>query len=66
MNKLANGQFDMLMHLGDFAYNVESNAGEKGDDFFRKMSPISARIPYIIVPGNHEMFDNSNFFNFRF
>jgi len=58
--------YDMLIHGGDFAYDVNTNSGKNGDEFFQSMSGITARLPYIITPGNHENFDNAELFNYRF
>jgi hypothetical protein len=44
----------MILHLGDFAYNFESNKGLMGDVFMRNIEPIAAEIPYMVSVGNHE------------
>ncbi|KAH7724547.1 acid phosphatase [Aphelenchoides avenae] len=45
-----NGDFDMVLHIGDFAYNFE----DMGDEFMRQVEPIAAYVPYMTVVGNHE------------
>ena len=57
---------DGLIHAGDFAYNVNSDQGLKGDLFFNSLSNIVTKVPYLVVAGNHENFDNTRFFNYRF
>lgn len=64
--ELKEKDFDFLLHIGDFAYEIEDNGGKKGDDFFEQMSKITRHIPYIITPGNHENFGNGTLFNYRF
>ena len=55
-----------MLHVGDFAYAVQDNNGQKGDDYFDTLQDINSQVPYIITPGNQENFDHGNFFNFRF
>ena len=38
----------MILHLGDFAYDFESNKGLMGDVFMRNIEPIAAQIPYMV------------------
>lgn len=63
MSKL---DYQGVIHNGDFAYNVHSSKGKKGDQYFEKFSKISARLPYLISPGNHEKYDDFKMFNYRF
>lgn len=57
------GDFDMVLHVGDFAYNMDSNDAKVGDDFMRQVEPIAAYVPYMTCPGNHE--EAYNFSNYR-
>ena len=46
----------MILHLGDFAYNFETNKGLMGDVFMRNIEPIAAQIPYMVyVPSALEI-----------
>lgn len=59
--------YDLILHGGDFAYDVDSLEGRRGDVYFEKMSEIAtSEIPYIVTPGNHERVANGQFFNYRF
>lgn len=58
--------FDIFLHNGDFAYEIEDDDGLKGDAFFEEMSHVSSLIPYIITPGNHENCALGYLFNYRF
>lgn len=58
--------YDVFMHLGDFAYEIEDDGGQKGDDFFEAMNVVTKSLPYIITPGNHENYDQGALFNYRF
>nr|QGW52015.1 acid phosphatase type 7A [Dugesia japonica] len=57
------GMYDMIIHVGDFAYDLDSNFGDMGDKFMRLMEPIAARLPYMTSPGNHE--NAGNFSNYK-
>ena len=60
------GGFDGVIHNGDYAYNIHNSKGKVGDSYFDSFSKVSARIPYIVTPGNHEYYDSFQMFNYRF
>lgn len=43
-----------VLHAGDIAYNLDSDDGNVGDVFMRKLQAIAAYVPYMVAPGNHE------------
>ena len=45
---------DMFLHVGDFAYNLDSNNGTKGDQFFKNIEQVAAENVYMVSHGNHE------------
>jgi len=45
---------DMILHVGDFAYDLDSDGGLTGDRFFQNIEPVAARFPYMVSHGNHE------------
>ena len=49
---------DMQLHLGDFAYNYDSNGGLTGDQFMRNIAQLATKTPYMVCVGNHENGDN--------
>lgn len=49
----------MLLHLGDFGYDLDSNNGRTGDQFMRNIEQIAARVPYMVNQGNHEIGPNA-------
>lgn len=58
------GHFDMILHVGDMAYNLDTNDANYGDQFLRQIEPIAAYVPYMTVVGNHEAAYNfSNYVN---
>ena len=65
----ATGHVDAVIHVGDFAYDMQSDDGLNGDTFLERIEPISSRIPYMTSPGNHEIQgaegDPSHFAHYR-
>ncbi|VDP72954.1 unnamed protein product [Echinostoma caproni] len=55
--------FDAILHVGDFAYNMDNDNGRCGDQFMRQIEPIASRLPYMTAVGNHEL--AYNFSNYR-
>lgn len=48
------GMYDAIIHVGDFAYDMDSENGTVGDEFMKQLEPIAAYVPYMVCPGNHE------------
>lgn len=59
-------KYDIIIHNGDFAYDLDTNQGEYGDRFMREIEPIAARVPYQTSVGNHENADNFTHYDKRF
>lgn len=58
------GLYDAILHVGDFAYDMDSNNARTGDEFMRQIEPIAAYVPYMTCVGNHEQAYNfSNYAN---
>jgi hypothetical protein len=57
---------DLMIHNGDFAYDLNTEQGKYGDRFMRLMEPIAARVPYQTSVGNHEIAGNFSEYNHRF
>ncbi|XP_033735387.1 acid phosphatase type 7-like [Pecten maximus] len=55
--------YDAIFHVGDFAYDMDSDNGQVGDSFMRNIQPIAAHVPYMTCPGNHE--EKGNFSNYK-
>ena len=58
-------KYDLMVFLGDIAYEVQDQNGRRGDDYFNKMEPVFTKAPIIWTPGNHENFDKSLMFTSR-
>ena len=50
---------DMMLHVGDFAYNFDSEGGYLGDQFMRNIEQVAASVPYMVTHGNHEDSDSN-------
>ncbi|KAI6194353.1 Purple acid phosphatase [Aphelenchoides besseyi] len=53
-----NGEFDMIIHNGDLAYDLIDHDGDVGDEFMRQIEPMAAYVPYMINVGNHDRYYN--------
>ncbi|CAJ0589582.1 unnamed protein product, partial [Cylicocyclus nassatus] len=60
------GDIDMVFHIGDFAYNLDTDEGQVGDEFMRQLEPIAAYVPYMVAVGNHEAANNFSHYANRF
>jgi len=65
INDTNNGRFDMILHVGDIAYNMQDDNGRVGDNFLNMVQPISATIPYHYCVGNHEQDFLDTFHGFK-
>lgn len=59
-------EFDALIHAGDYAYNTESDFGKRGDNYFNSLWTVTPCVPHLLISGNHENYNNSLLFEYRF
>ncbi|KAK7104144.1 hypothetical protein V1264_018908 [Littorina saxatilis] len=59
-------KYDAILHVGDFAYDMNVDNARVGDEFMRQIEPIAAHVPYMTCPGNHEMKYNFSNYKHRF
>lgn len=59
-------RYDLIIHNGDFAYDLNTDLGRYGDEFMRLIEPIAARVPYQTSVGNHEVAENFTHYDSRF
>ncbi|XP_031850266.1 acid phosphatase type 7 [Nomia melanderi] len=57
------GLYDAAIHVGDFAYDMNTDNARVGDEFMKQIEGVAAYLPYMTVPGNHE--ERYNFSNYR-
>ncbi|CAJ0934669.1 unnamed protein product [Ranitomeya imitator] len=55
--------YDAILHVGDFAYDMDEDDAQVGDEFMRQIESVAAYVPYMTCPGNHE--EKYNFSNYR-
>lgn len=46
--------YDAIFHVGDFAYDMDSENARVGDQYMRQIESIAAYVPYMVCVGNHE------------
>jgi hypothetical protein len=61
-----NGLYDAILHVGDIAYDLNTDGGSIGDLFMREIEPIAANVPYQVCGGNHEEIRNFTHYHNRF
>ena len=57
------GNLDLIIHAGDFAYNLDDENGDRGDKFMNAQQTFLAHTPMQVCAGNHE--DAYNFSHYR-
>jgi len=60
------GVYDAVLHVGDLAYDMNTDNGTMGDRFMEMMEPIGAYLQYMTCPGNHESADDFLQYRSRF
>ena len=48
------GDFDGIIHAGDYAYDFAVDEGRIGDRFMNAIQPFASKVPYMGAVGNHE------------
>ncbi|CAI5449103.1 unnamed protein product [Caenorhabditis angaria] len=66
INATHSGDLDIIIHIGDLAYDLQDDNGNVGDDYMNAIEPMAAYIPYMVFPGNHEVSHNFNHMVNRF
>ena len=66
ISNLEKQNYDLLMLLGDYAYDIHESDGITGDRYFAEIEPLMTKNPVIIIPGNHEFCDDFKFFESRY
>lgn len=46
--------YNAILHVGDFAYDMDSEESLVGDQFMRQIETVAAYVPYMVCTGNHE------------
>jgi len=61
-----NKEIDMILHVGDWAYDLFTDNGDIGDKFMDEIEPLTSSLPYMGCLGNHEGKYNFSHWNNRF
>jgi hypothetical protein len=65
VNDARSGAIDVVLHVGDIAYDLDSNGGVTGDAFMNSIQNYSSIVPIQWCPGNHEADELDLFGNYR-
>ncbi|XP_038070336.1 acid phosphatase type 7-like [Patiria miniata] len=57
---------DVVIHVGDFAYDFHDEGGKVGDAFMNRIQHVASTIPYMTCPGNHEIPNSFSHYRYRF
>jgi len=60
------GAMDVVLHIGDIAYDLQSANGASGDAFVTEVEPFAANLPVHYCPGNHEDWEDFGQYRARF
>ena len=55
----------MIIHVGDFAYDMATDNGRVGNEFMQQIQPIAAYVPYMTCVGNHEYYEDFNMSSYK-
>ena len=47
-------EVEVILHAGDFAYDMKSEEGKRADNFMNMIQEVASKVPYQVIPGNHE------------
>lgn len=62
--EIQGNMYDAVLHVGDLAYDMDSDDAKVGDEFMRQIETIAAYVPYMTCVGNHEnAYNFSNYVN---
>ena len=50
-SELAGGFSSLILHTGDFAYDLHDHDGIVGDEFMNMIQPVAAYVPYMVCVG---------------
>eukprot|EP01116_Phalansterium_solitarium_P013017 TRINITY_DN2984_c0_g3_i1.p1 TRINITY_DN2984_c0_g3~~TRINITY_DN2984_c0_g3_i1.p1 ORF type:complete len:415 (+),score=146.40 TRINITY_DN2984_c0_g3_i1:1586-2830(+) len=66
LKEAAAGAYDVILHVGDMAYDMDDDNGRLGDAFMNMIQPLAAHLPYQACLGNHEVAYNFSHWTNRF
>jgi hypothetical protein len=66
IDEVNTGNVDIILHNGDYAYDLFTNNGTYGDQFLNMIQPLGSSVPYMGSVGNHEMKYNGSHYTNRF
>jgi hypothetical protein len=59
-------EYNVMLNLGDLAYDLHDDGGEKGNTFMEFIKPVTTKMPFMLSAGNHEAYDGYDDYLARF
>ena len=66
LEQMKNNELDLIIFLGDLAYELTDFNGLKGDYYFEIMEELISKVPFVMTPGNHEIHNDFHMIAARF
>ncbi|CAL1527067.1 unnamed protein product [Lymnaea stagnalis] len=66
IHEAVNGEYEVVFHVGDIAYNLNSEGGSLGDHYMNRVAKFTSHVPYMTTPGDHERFRSFYHYRYRF
>lgn len=54
---------DLVIYLGDMAFNLQDDNFQKGDVFLNSLESFATRVPFMATPGIRDNYSNYEYFN---
>jgi acid phosphatase type 7 len=61
-SEVNSNKYDFILHLGNIAYDLNLYFGSTSDLFLSSIEEVATHVPYMVIPGNHERFNNFSFY----
>merc|ERR1712086_558964 len=59
LQETSDGTTDLIVHMGDHAYNEGEDDERRADGYMSAFQPIVANVPWMPVVGNHEYYSGA-------
>ncbi|ESO99285.1 hypothetical protein LOTGIDRAFT_94618, partial [Lottia gigantea] len=66
VHEAKNNEYTSVFHIGDIAYDLHTGKGSTGDKFLNNIQLMTAKLPYLVSPGDHEAKYDFTHYRYRF
>ena len=53
-HKFIKKKVQVILHAGDFAYDIKTDEGKRADDLMNMIEAVASKVAYQVILGNHE------------